>query len=183
MIHAAPMFRYKQWTKSGWRELATALTARGLDVIATGGPGEAERRLSRRCLERRVRCAGSMGNSIGRSLRLCCRRRGSISAPTPQSPILPPRRVARRSRSMGRPIRGCGARGRSAACDEMWRAAGPIQRRGNVWLVQNALPCTPCQLEGCERRLDSYSACLDELSAARVIAAVDEALVSKRLRT
>jgi heptosyltransferase-3 len=51
-----------------------------------------------------------------------------------------------------------------------------IQRRGNVWLVQNALPCTPCQLEGCERRLDSYSQCLDELSPEQVIAALDQAL-------
>jgi hypothetical protein len=43
MIHAAPMFRYKQWTKSGWCELAAALTARGLSVIAMGGPAESER--------------------------------------------------------------------------------------------------------------------------------------------
>ena len=41
--------------------------------------------------------------------------------------------------------------------DEAWIAAGTIQHRGNVWLVQNPLPCMPCQLEGCERRLDSYS--------------------------
>ena len=51
-----------------------------------------------------------------------------------------------------------------------------MQRRGNVWLVQNPLPCVPCQLEGCERRLESYSACLDELSAGNVISVVDEAL-------
>jgi heptosyltransferase-3 len=42
--------------------------------------------------------------------------------------------------------------------------------------VQNPLPCMPCQLEGCERRLDSHSQCLDELSAVRVVAAVDRAL-------
>jgi heptosyltransferase-3 len=55
---------------------------------------------------------------------------------------------------------------------------GKIQQRGNVWLVQNALPCTPCQLEGCERRLDSHSVCLDELSVAQVIAAVEQALAA-----
>ncbi len=60
--------------------------------------------------------------------------------------------------------------------DAMWAATGAVQRRSNVWLVQNALPCTPCQLEGCERRLNSYSQCLDELSAQDVIAAVDQAL-------
>ncbi len=44
-----------------------------------------------------------------------------------------------------------------------------IQRRGNVWLVQNPLPCTPCQKEGCERHPGSYSQCLDELSAEQVL--------------
>ncbi len=44
VIHAAPMFRYKRWTKAGWRELATWLSGRGLAVVATGGPDENERR-------------------------------------------------------------------------------------------------------------------------------------------
>jgi heptosyltransferase-3 len=42
--------------------------------------------------------------------------------------------------------------------------------------VQNPLACLPCQLEGCERRLDSHSQCLDELTVAQVLAAVDQAL-------
>ena len=44
VIHAAPMFRYKEWTREGWRALAAGLTQRGLTVIAIGGPGEDERR-------------------------------------------------------------------------------------------------------------------------------------------
>ena len=59
---------------------------------------------------------------------------------------------------------------------ESWSAAARIQRRANVWLVQHPLPCTPCQKEGCERHLDSRSACLDELSAAEVLIAIDQAL-------
>jgi heptosyltransferase-3 len=55
-----------------------------------------------------------------------------------------------------------------------------MQRRGNVFLVQHAFPCTPCQLEGCERRLESYSACLDTLSIGQVLGAVDEALALAR---
>jgi heptosyltransferase-3 len=43
VIHAAPMFRYKQWTRAGWRALASALAERGLRVLATGGPAAAER--------------------------------------------------------------------------------------------------------------------------------------------
>jgi heptosyltransferase-3 len=60
--------------------------------------------------------------------------------------------------------------------DEPWNAVGSIQRRGNVWLVQHALPCVPCQKEGCERHLDSHAACLDRLSVAEVLLAADQAL-------
>jgi len=40
VIHAAPMFSYKRWTAEGWRALASALAARGLAIMATGGPGD-----------------------------------------------------------------------------------------------------------------------------------------------
>jgi len=60
-----------------------------------------------------------------------------------------------------------------------WAASGTTQHRGNVWLVQNPLPCMPCQLEGCERRIGSYSACLDEMTPQHVIAAVELALANK----
>jgi heptosyltransferase-3 len=57
-----------------------------------------------------------------------------------------------------------------------WDHAGSIQHRGNVWVVQNPLPCLPCEKLGCEGRLDSRSQCLDELSTERVLLAVDDAL-------
>ena len=47
---------------------------------------------------------------------------------------------------------------------EPWEPAGTIQRRGNVWVVQNPLPCLPCEKLGCAGHLDSHSQCLDELS-------------------
>jgi lipopolysaccharide heptosyltransferase III len=42
--------------------------------------------------------------------------------------------------------------------------------------VQTPLPCVPCQQEGCERRLGSYSRCLDDMPSRQVLAAVAEAL-------
>ena len=60
-----------------------------------------------------------------------------------------------------------------------WAAAGTIQPRRNVWLVQNPLPCLPCQQEGCLRHIDSHSQCLDELPAGQVLQAVDAALASR----
>ena len=54
--------------------------------------------------------------------------------------------------------------------------AGTIQCRGNVWVVQNPLPCLPCEKLGCDGHLDSHSQCLDELSVRQVLVAVDQAL-------
>jgi heptosyltransferase III len=65
---------------------------------------------------------------------------------------------------------------------EPWAATGTIQRRGNVWLAQNPLPCLPCQQEGCERHIGSFSACLDELSLGQVLQAVDQALEAPDVR-
>jgi heptosyltransferase-3 len=176
VIHAAPMFRYKQWTKQGWRALAATLSGRGLMVIATGGPGEAERRYLDEVWDgvapvRRLdgqldwpQLAGLLAKArvyIGPDTSVT-HLAAAAGCPTvalygPTDPRL-----------WGPwPVGGL---------DEMWAAAGRVQLRGNVWLVQNPLPCMPCQLEGCERRLGSYSACLDELAVGQVIAAVDQAL-------
>ena len=63
---------------------------------------------------------------------------------------------------------------------EPWARAGTIQNRGNVWVVQNPLPCMPCDLLGCEPHIESHSACLDELVVSQVVAAVDRALGIKK---
>ena len=175
VIHAAPMFRYKQWTESGWRELAGALVARGLTVVATGGPAEVERRY-----------LDAVWNGAP-----VVRRDGELTWPQlagllsqARVYIGPDTSVTHLATASGCPtvalygptdprLWGPWPVG---GMDQIWAATGTIQRRGNVWLVQNALPCTPCQLEGCERRLGSYSQCLDELSPGQVIAAADQAL-------
>lgn len=175
VIHAAPMYRYKQWTANGWRALAAALASRGLTVIATGSPAEAERRYLDQVwagtevarLDGRLdwpQLAGLLAKArvyVGPDTSVTHLAAAS-GCPTvalygPTDPRL-----------WGPwPVDGLA---------KPWDAAGTIQHRGNVWLAQNPLPCTPCQLEGCERRLESYSCCLDELSPAQVIGAVDEAM-------
>lgn len=177
VIHAAPMFRYKQWTKDGWRALADALSKRGLTVIATGGPGEAERAYLDTVWDgapvRRLDGQLAWPQLAG----LLAKARVYVGPDTSVTHLAAAAGCATVAiygptdpRLWGPwPAGGLG---------EMWQAAAPVQHRGNVWLVQNPLPCVPCQLEGCERRLDSYSACLDELPVEQVLAAVGEALRS-----
>ncbi len=68
----------------------------------------------------------------------------------------------------------------ASGLSQAWEPSGTIQHRGNVWLVQNPQPCLPCQLEGCDRHIHSHSRCLDEMTAAQVLAAADAALAGAR---
>jgi heptosyltransferase-3 len=175
VIHAAPFFRYKQWTAQGWRDLAAAISARGLTVVATGGPAVDEQRYLDDVWQGAnvIRLDGKLNwpqlTGLLSKARLYAGPDTSVThlaAATgcPTVAIYGPTDP----RLWGPwPSRGL---------DKPWLAAGSIQHSGNVWLVQNRLPCMPCQLEGCERRLDSVSACLDDLPASRVIAAVELAL-------
>jgi heptosyltransferase-3 len=175
VIHAAPMFRYKQWTKSGWRGLATALAARGLSVVATGGPAADERRFLDDIWNGMpvTRLDGRL--DWGQLAEILAKARVYIGPDTSVTHLAA--------------AAGCPTVALYGPTDPRlwgpwpadgshtpWMAAGALQHRGNVWLVQNPLPCMPCQLEGCERRLDSYSQCLDELPLEQVIGVVDQAL-------
>ena len=175
VIHAAPMFRYKQWTAEGWRALAAALVERGLAVIATGGPGAAERRYLDAVW------AGAPVRRLD----------GKLSWPQLAGLLAKARVYVGPDTSVTHLATACGCATVAlygptdprlwgpwphGGLTTPWDAADDIQQRGNVWLVQNPLPCMPCQLEGCERRLESTSACLDELHASRVMAAVQGAL-------
>jgi heptosyltransferase-3 len=176
VIHAAPMFRYKQWTAEGWRVLAARLCERGVPVIATGGPAEAERRY--------LDAVWNGGPPVRRlDGQLDWPRLASLLAKA-RVYVGPDTSVTHLAAAAGCPtvalygptdprLWGPWPAG---GLDTIWQAARNMQRRGNVWLVQNPLPCMPCQLEGCERRLESYSVCLDELPVERVVAAVEEAL-------
>ncbi|HEX4407636.1 MAG TPA: glycosyltransferase family 9 protein [Xanthobacteraceae bacterium] len=177
VIHANPMFNYKRWTADGWRKLAVVLRQRGLATVVTGAPSD------------RAYLADVWNDSD------VMRFDGKVSWPdlssligSAQVYVGPDTAITHLAVATGVPavalfgptdprLWGPWPVG---GLDPMWVAAGTIQQRGNVWLVQNPQPCLPCQLEGCERRLDSYSRCLDELTVEQVTVAVDQALaVSK----
>jgi heptosyltransferase-3 len=177
VVHAAPMFVYKRWTREGWRALAAALADRGLAIAVTGAAGD------RAYLDEVWRSA-----DIGADI---LRLDGKLTWPELSALIAgarvyigPDTAITHLAAATATPTvalfgptdpRLWGP-WPSGGLDRPWEAAGTIQHRRNVWLVQNPLPCMPCQLEGCERRLDSHSQCLDELPVERVLSAVDAAL-------
>jgi heptosyltransferase-3 len=177
VVHAAPMFTYKRWTAGGWRALAVGLRQRGLGVVTTGSKVDAGYLddVWRDCDVRRL--DGKLEwPELSALIATAQVYIGPDTAITHLAAATGTQTVALYGPTDPRlwgpwPVGGL---------DRPWVAAGTIQHRGNVWLVQNPLPCLPCQLEGCERRLDSYSQCLDELSVTQVMAAVDQALAVRR---
>lgn len=177
VLHANPMHRIRRWTEEGWRALAQALTERGLKVVATGGPAQVEKEYLDQIwnpVEPPVeRLDGQLAwGELAQLLAGAAVYVGpdtsmthlAASAGCPTVAIYGPASP----HVMGPwPVGGL---------SQPWARAGTIQNRGNVWLVQNPLPCMPCDLLGCERHLESYSACLDELAVGQVLAAVDRAL-------
>ncbi len=178
VLHPNPMYRYKRWNDAAWRALAAGLRDRGLEVIVSEGPDAAERAyvdgvfgddapVTRTwgCLDWAALAALIRGadvyvgtdTSVTHLASACGRPTVALYGPTSPRLIGP------------WPVGGLA---------EPWDFASKVQRRGNVWLLQNPLPCVPCERLGCERHLDSVSVCLDELRTADVLAAVDEALGS-----
>jgi heptosyltransferase-3 len=177
VIHAAPKFVYKGWTRDGWRALAQALIERGLKIVATGGPS-ADERAFLDDLWRGVALTRADG-------RLAWPQLAALLAGA-QVFVGPDTSVTHLAAASGCPTvalfgptdpRLWGPVP-AAGLDRMWEPAGTIQRSGNVWLVQNPLPCVPCQNEGCDRHILSHSRCLDELASAQVLRAVDTALAA-----
>jgi heptosyltransferase III len=181
VIHAAPMFRYKRWTTEGWQVLAAALDARGLAVLATSGPADEERRYLDEVWAGQPEVRRLDPLAWGELASLIERARIYIGPDTSVTHLAAATGVATVAlygptdpRLWGPwPVSGL---------DTPWDAAGTVQTRGNVRLVQNPSACPwsilPCQQEGCERHLNSYSRCLDELTVTQTLSAVDAALAA-----
>ncbi|HZD28928.1 MAG TPA: glycosyltransferase family 9 protein [Xanthobacteraceae bacterium] len=177
VVHASPFYRYKRWTDDGWRGLARGLAERGLALVATEGRDPAEQ----------AYIDGLWGPADPRVTRVRGRLDwASLSALLKGAAIFigPDTSMTHLAAASGCPtialfgptsprLIGPWPPGGLA---EPWDHAGTIQRRANVWVVQNPLPCLPCEKLGCEGHLDSYSRCLDELPVRSVLSAVDQAL-------
>jgi len=177
VLHATPRFRIRRWTDEGWRALARALVDRGLAVVATGGPDPAEKKYLDLIWHTgeppimRLDGAPSWPE-------LTALLRGAAVYVGPDTSM------THLAASTGVPT--VALYGPASPCvtgpwptgglETPWARVGPIQVRGNVWVVQNPLPCMPCDKLGCENHVDSHSQCLDELPVRQVLTAVEQAL-------
>lgn len=169
VLHPYPKFNYKMWTETGWIALAEALQARGLQVLLTGSPEPEEAACCARV------AAGSGATSLAGQLSLA-----QTADLLRQARLFvgPDTAVTHLAAATGiptlalfgpsNPVKwGPWPVGWHAAASP-WARVGS-GRQGNVHLLQGVSDCVPCRLEGCNRHVASFSRCLQEMPARRVI--------------
>lgn len=175
VLHAYPKFNYKMWRREGWIEVAHWLAARGHRIVLSGGNDADELAyvadLARGMPSGALNAAGSL--TLGASACLVSRAHIYIGPDTALTHIAAALGVPTIALfGPSNPVKwGPWPKG-FAANDNPWKRVGS-QRQGNVVLLQGAGGCVPCLLEGCERHILSYSDCLQQLPAGRVIAAIE----------
>jgi heptosyltransferase-3 len=178
VLHPYPKFNYKMWTSAGWVALARWLIGRDIAVVLTGSPEAAERAYV-------GNIAGAAGQGDANVLNLAGQLSLGETAELIRRAALfvgPDTAVTHIAAATGTPTLalfgpsnpvkwGPWPSGRDAL-DGPWPRCGS-GRQGNVHLLQgeDGRGCVPCLGEGCERHVDSLSACLQGLPAERAIAA------------
>ena len=177
VLHAFPKFNYKMWRQAGWIEVARWLRGQGLALVLSGSGDAAERRyvaaIAREVPEA-VNLCGKL--TLNEAACLIARARAYVGPDTALTHI---------AAALGVPVVtiygptdpvkwGPWPAG-FVRDSNPWRRHGS-QRVNNVILIQGQATCVPCLKEGCDRRVESYSDCLQQLSPQRVIAAMTDAL-------
>jgi len=179
VLHVSPKFSYKQWTVSGWVELARRLAGRGLKIVVTAGYSEEDQAYVSNLLPHlpsdRVNLAGKLSlPALGCLLSQAALYVGTDTAVTHMAAALGTPTVALFGPS--NPIKwGPWPKEWPASAQSPWKFKGS-QRQANVILLQGEGDCVPCLHEGCDRHINSLSDCLQHLQTDRVMAAVEQLL-------
>ncbi len=182
VVHVYPMFPYKMWYQSGWIDLIRWLASKGLRAVLTGAnlPEETDC-ISRLCESVSGDCTNMAGRlTLGGVGFLLSRASVYVGVDTvithmaaasgiPTIALFGPTNPVK----WGPMPAGISLPGKS-----------PYKRSGsqivkNVFLLQGSGECVPCHEEGCGRHTASLSRCLQTLSSAEVIDAVQTMLADE----
>ena len=178
LLHPYPMYAYKTWHQQGWLDIAAWLVSRGVRIVFSGG-GSADELAYVHGLaadlpggvEGVINAAGKL--SLGAVGFVASRAKIYVGPDTAVTHIA----AATGTPTMAlygpsNPVKwGPWPSGHNANENPFGMRGSQIV--GNVALMQGNDPrdCVPCLGEGCEKRINSLSDCLQHLPATRVIAA------------
>ena len=177
VLHLYPKFNYKMWRDDAWLGCARWLAARGLALVLTGSPDAIERAYV-------ARLAAAMPGAINLTGQLTLAQAACLIARA-QLYVGPDTALTHMAACLGvptialygptDPVKWGPWPRQHAGPGNPWRRVGS-QALGNVRLIQGVQACAPCLKEGCDRHVASFSDCLLELPASRVIAAAESLL-------
>ncbi len=175
VLHLYPKFNYKMWSDVAWLELARWVTARGLHIVLTGSGDTAEMAYVRRLalqMDAPLNLAGQL--TLNQSACVLARAAAYVGPDTalthmaaalgvPTVAIFGPTDPLKWA-PWPKDFKGING-------GTPWQRLGD-QTIGHVSIVQGNASCAPCNKEGCKRNVSSYSDCLLNLPARRVISAL-----------
>lgn len=186
VVHPSAMYAYKGWTVPGWVSTVEHLVLQHrLEVVLSGGPGPADQACARAIVE-------ALPPSVRERVRVACGRLSlaEMAELLRHSAIYigPDTSITHLAAATGTPTLavfgpshpvawGPWPQGGTPDGRSPWTLKAPVQRQGRVWIIQGEGDCVPCLAEGCDRHVNSRSACLDQLPASRVMRLVDQALL------
>jgi heptosyltransferase III len=180
VLHLYPKFNYKMWHAQGWSALAHRLTSQGLRIVLSGSDSAEELYYIEKILPLLPQNTLNLAGQLNLEQLACLLSRAAIY-------IGPDTAVTHIAAAVGVPTVALYGPSNPVKWGPWpknhreernpWKRLGS-QRSGNVVLIQGQGACVPCLLEGCDRNIASFSDCLQELAAEKVIAAA-EALLQK----
>ena len=177
VFHVFPKFNYKMWRREAWIMAAQWLQARGLHVVLSASADAAEVEYVS-SLAREMPGALNLAGKLSLSHAACLLAHARVY-------VGPDTALTHMAAALGVPVVafygptdpvkwGPWPAGYAGTCNP-WQRLGS-QRVNNVTLIQGNAACAPCFNEGCARNVRSYSDCLQQLPASKVIAALADAL-------
>lgn len=171
VLHPCPKFRYKMWRIDAWAKLAEWLNSQGLAIVFSGGGDADELAYIQRIQEslnfKSTNLAGLV--SLAQTASLMRQARLYVGPDTVATHLAAASNVPTLALfGPSNPVKWGPWPASWREMDSPWQRVGS-GRQGNVFLLQGLGECVPCMLEGCERHVNSVSACLEELPLQRVI--------------
>lgn len=178
VLHLCPMWHYKRWTQTGWRDTVAYLLQQGLRIVLTGGNGQEELYYIQATFPQRpadvINLAGKLRFAeVSRLIQASKLYIGPDTAVTHIAAATGAPTIALFGPT--NPLKWAPWPATYADGKTPFQKVGS-QTVGNVTLLQGPGECVPCHQEGCERHKQSYSQCLDDLPSSAVLAAIDNIL-------
>jgi heptosyltransferase III len=175
VLHLTPRWTYKRWTIPGWVQTAAYLRDSGLRIVLTGSDNDEENGYLAQALPQlpsdTLNLAGRLNfNQVTTLLQRARVYLGPDTVVTHLAAAIGTPTVALYGPT--NPLKWSPWPVGYEQDRNPFALRGPLQRNGNVVLIQGDDACVPCHQEGCERHRHSDSRCLTQLRADTVIAAL-----------